>query len=87
MLSPRFFAPGVIDEFAVRGGGDPGRGILRYPLSGPTDNSRGEGVLHRFLCKIEGAGNADKTRYDAPGFVTEDRLYRAAKVIHYRVLL
>src|SRR5690348_8007067 len=84
LFAPRSRAPGIINQPAMGGGGDPRSRIVRNALGRPSREGRRKSILHRLLGKVKRTGNPDEAGDDPSGLLPEDRFDDAAKVIHWR---
>src|SRR5215471_187213 len=80
LFAPRALAARLVDDLAMRGGGDPRGGILRKSALAPGGDGRGEGLLHGLLGAVERSANADQSGDDAPVLRAKHGLRRSTGV-------
>src|SRR5579872_5285775 len=73
-----------VDQFAMRRGRNPRRGVVRNSFDRPGGKRRGESLLHGLLGAIERSGNTNQACDDSSGLLTENGFYGGADLSHSR---
>ena len=73
-------APDPVDRAVAGGRRQPGAGVLRLPVAGPSRCRNGERLLRGLLGEVEVAEEADQVGEDPAPLVTEDPVEQGYRV-------